>query len=187
MRGSSSSTWIDPLAARGRERRASGGRPRFGAAIPLSVRHRRARDCRPSMSPIRSIRAPIDGQSRAARGRAARLSGAHLRLRGGRPAGSGDRRYRAARAHAARISCSTAAARCAMRATSSSPRPTLRCSPMWRTAPDGLKVLQLTSPASQPKFYGFSPGAQAAADRALPHARAGAGAVEGSRPRPRGR
>ena len=28
---------------------------------------------------------------------------------------------------------------------------------MWRTAKNGLKVVQLTSPASQPKFYGFSP------------------------------
>jgi hypothetical protein len=31
----------------------------------------------------------------------------------------------------------------------------------------GLKVLQLTSPESQPKFYGFSPEPQTAADREL--------------------
>ena len=44
-------------------------------------------------------------------------------------------------------------------------RPTPRCSPTSPTARNGLKVLQLTSPDSQPNFYGFSPGAEARADR----------------------
>ena len=36
-------------------------------------------------------------------------------------------------------------------------RPTRRCSPMSPTARNGLKVIQLTAPDTQPKFYGFSP------------------------------
>ena len=44
-----------------------------------------------------------------------------------------------------------------MRTMSSSRRPTHRCTPTSPTARTVSKVLQLTSPESQPKFYGFSP------------------------------
>ena len=51
---------------------------------------------------------------------------------------------------------------------------------------NGMKVLQLTSPASQPNFYGFSPR-PARADRLGAHALARARARQGARPRPRRR
>ena len=52
---------------------------------------------------------------------------------------------------------------------------------------NGMKVLQLTSPASQPNFYGFSPAPmpELIAWARTPLARAGA--VQGPRPRPRRR
>ena len=52
---------------------------------------------------------------------------------------------------------------------------------------NGLKVLQLTSPESQPNFYGFSPEPKPQLIAGQADARAGAGAVQGPRPRPRGR
>ncbi len=51
---------------------------------------------------------------------------------------------------------------------------------------NGLKVLQLTSPEIQPKFYGFSPEPQAARDRLARDRLAGALARQGPGPRSRG-
>ena len=52
---------------------------------------------------------------------------------------------------------------------------------------DGLKVLQLTSPESQPKFYGFSPEPKPQLIARLPDRQPGAQPVARARARPRGR
>ena len=96
-------------------------------------------------------------RQRAARRRAAALRRAHLRLRRRRQRGPRDRRRRAARG-AALYQMFNADGKLERRARRGRRhRPTPRCSPTSPTARNGLKVLQLTSPESQPKFYGFSP------------------------------
>jgi hypothetical protein len=52
---------------------------------------------------------------------------------------------------------------------------------------NGMKVLQLTSPESQPNFYGFSPAPKPELIAWAKTPRPGAGPVQGPRPRPRGR
>ena len=57
------------------------------------------------------------------------------------------------------------------------PRPTRRSSPTSPTAQNGLKVVQLTAPDTQPKFYGFSPEPKPHADRVAQDAQPGARAL----------
>ncbi len=108
-----------------------------------------------------------------------RLRGAHLRLRGGRQRRAGHRRCRRAPRPCGNSRGYDAGGKLHDAAMWWSPRPMPRCSPTSPTEPAGLKVLQLISPESQPKFYGFSPEPRPAAHRLLRHLEARAEPVEG--------
>ena len=130
-------------------------RPVDGAAIPLSVRRRRGRARRCRRHRPGAPRGGPAGAS-AARRRPAGLCLAHLRLCRRRKRRARDRRCRAARTAAA-LSMYTAGGRLndardvVVGATNAS---------LFAYVADGvngLKVIQLISPESQPNFYGFAP------------------------------
>ena len=107
-----------------------------------------------------------DPEAAARRARAARmpladaqprLRRAHLCLRRRRQRRPGDRRRREARAAALyqTFNAGGTAERCARRRSSRSTNASLFA--YVADGKNGLKVMQLTSPDTQPKFYGFSP------------------------------
>ena len=127
-------------------------------AVPLSVRR-----SAPSGLDVVDVTDPAPPGDPAAGACAARRcapqssSSRTYRLCRQRTRGARDRRRRAPGAAADLHELHRRRRGSTTRATWSSARPTPRCSPMSPTGVNGLKVIQLTSPETQPNFYGFSP------------------------------
>ena len=111
------------------------------------------------------------------------LPGPHLRLRRGGRAGAGHRRRRAARDADARSASTTPAGRINDAHDVKVGMTNASLFAYVADGKNGLRVLQLTSPEETPTYLGFSPRPTAAADRDVPHSRAGAGHLQGHRPR----
>ena len=137
-------------------RGAAQRRARVGAAVPLSVRDGRGRpeDDRRHRSEVAASRAEQHDPPRRC---APRLRRAHVRVRRGRqgrPGASSTSRSRKRMREYQRFTANGALndARDVIVATTNA-----SLFAYVADGKNGLKVLQLTSPESQPKFYGFSP------------------------------